>query len=283
MKPLPGLRHRIRDGVAVVLSALPHFRGKGRLTMGIDALLTDYDDPNSFNAMGRLDNVRLHSDLRVFGDKFTFYYREYESDYLAILRKLYKRGNFLDVGSNIGIYIVCMADLVRGARGRIYSIEPLAANVARQKTNIELNGAADVVDLLELAVGETSGTVMMGGDFTTSSINGIVSPAGTVSVPLTTLDELVASGRLHDITLIKMDIEGYEPAVLRGARAFLERDRPILFAEFNRYRMALNGFDMAESWLMLKNLGYAGHKVVDGELVEIGDPGQHENLFFLPR
>ena len=277
------LRHRLRDAAATILSALPHFRGKGRLTLLLDSVLTDYEDPRSFNAVAKIEGVRARVDLRVFSEKFIFYYREYESEYVATVRRLYRGGNFLDVGSNVGIYSVCMADAVRRAGGRIFSIEPLAANVTRQTVNLELNGCADIVEIFQGAVGDEPGTLLMGGDFTTSSINGVVSTAGTVEVEVTTLDELAETRGWPDITMIKMDIEGYEPPVLRGALRLLERNRPILFAEFNRERMDINRFDMTESWLLLKNLGYTGHLLVDGQLRELAEPGRHENLFFLPR
>lgn len=282
MKSLPGLRHALRDGAAAFLGALPLFKGKGRLTVLLDSLLTDYADPSSYITVGRLDYARAYADLRVFGDKFTFYYRRYEPEYIAALRELYTRGNFLDVGSNIGIYVVSMADVVRAGGGRIISIEPLTANITRQHANIELNGCADVVEHIDLAVGSESGTVFMTGDFASSSVNGVVASDGTVPVTVTTLDELAASGRLPDITLIKMDIEGYEPAVLRGGVELLKRDRPVVFAEFNRERMGMNGFAMADSWNLLKSLGYTGHRFVDGQFREISEPGQYENLLFLP-
>ena len=275
-------RHRLRDAAATCLAALPHFRGKGRVTRILDAALTDYSDPRSYMAVARLEGVRMEADLRVFGEKFAFYYREYESEYIALMRKLYRGGNFLDVGSNMGIYVVCMADAVRRAGARIVSIEPLAANVARQRANIELNQCADVVGLIEKAVGERPGTLLMGGNFESSSVNGIITPAGTVPVEVTTLDDLAKAGVLRQISMIKMDIEGYEPAVLRGAVEFLRRDRPVLFGEFNRERLAINGFDMRDSWSLLRSLGYDGHRLVNGGLQRIDDPGTHENLFFLP-
>jgi predicted Zn-dependent peptidase len=52
------LRHRLRDAVATVLSALPHFPGKGRLTLLIDSLLTDYKDPQSFITVAELEGIR---------------------------------------------------------------------------------------------------------------------------------------------------------------------------------------------------------------------------------
>lgn len=275
-------RRRIRNGTAALLSALPQFRGKGRLTLLADRFLTDPRNPASYLAVAELNGVHIELDLRIFGEKFLFYYRRYEPEYIDAVRRLYKDGHFLDIGSNIGTYVVSMARNVRDAGGRIISIEPIPTNVNRQLVNLRLNDCKSLVDLIQVAVGETSGSVLMGGsDLGASSVNGIVSPNGTLSVPLQTLDELSASRGWPRIGLIKIDVEGYEPPALRGAVKLIEQSRPVIFAEFNRYLMAMNGFRMEDSWRMLRDFGYRVHRIVDGSLQELSEPGEHENLFFL--
>jgi FkbM family methyltransferase len=250
--------------------------------MFLDGKLTDYEDPGSYYATTELNGAQITLDLREFGERFMFYYRRYEPQYVATFRKLYAGGNFLDIGSNIGLYVVSMAAAVRQAGGRIYSVEPIPSNLARQQANVELNGCAELLDYAPVVLGAQEGTIRMSGDFGAASVNGVVADGGTREFPMTTLDRLAAERRWTNIGALKIDVEGYEPAVLRGGVEVLRRERPVILAEFNRERMAMNGFAMAESWQLLRELGYRGFALADGKLQELAEPASHENLFFLP-
>lgn len=54
--------------------------------------------------------------------------------------------------------------------------------------------------------------------------------AGSIAVPVTRLDDLTFPCR---VSFVKMDVEGFEFEVLRGAREVIERDRPVIFGEFS--------------------------------------------------
>jgi FkbM family methyltransferase len=225
----------------------------------------------------------IQLDLRSSGDRSLFYRREYEPAYIATLRRLYRDGNFLDIGSNVGIYGVSMAPAVRAARGRIFSVEPVPPNVARQRINVELNRCADIVDLAQVVLGDERGTVHIAGDFASANVNGVVIRDGDNPMyPMTTLDLLAAERGWDNVTVVKIDTEGFDPAVLRGGEALITRCRPIILAEFNRERMRINGFSMSQSWNMLRSLGYEGFALVRGQLTAVTDPAELENLFFIP-
>src|SRR5207248_11593238 len=104
--------------------------------------------------------------------------------------------------------------------------------------------------------------------------------AGDIEVDVRRLDD-IARGWPR-VGLMKIDIEGYEPEMLKGARATIERDRPIIFAEFNRERMAINGFTMDETWRWFVERAYRFYRLQNEKLVELDAPGQHENLFIIP-
>ena len=275
------LRHVLRERFADFLAAMPPFRGKGRITQIVDRRLTNHADPSSYFATADVNGARLVLDLRQFGERFLFYYRQYEPEYVSTLRGLYRRGNFLDIGSNVGIYTISLADKVRAANGRIFSVEAVPENLARQKQNVELNGCADIVEFACVALGAEAGEIRMTGDFSSSNVNAVVADGGSRSFPLIPLDQLSAERGWSDVTLLKIDVEGYEPAVFQGGTELLRRDRPAILAEFNRERMSMNGFAMADSWEMLRALGYRCYALVDGQLQELPEPGDRENLFFM--
>lgn len=120
---------------------------------------------------------------------------------------------FLDVGANIGSYTV----LASGAVGaETICFEPVPATFQHLMDNIYLNRLVDHVTALNVAVGAETGVLEMMADRDT--VNRVVSGEGysgaKVKVPVVTLDETLA-GRVPK--LIKIDVEGFETLVLRGA------------------------------------------------------------------
>jgi len=155
------------------------------------------------------------------------YYRHQavEDDVLALLAR--DAGVIVDVGANIGYVAALMASFAPSAR--IIAFEPLALcrpyleQVARRFPNIEVR---------PLAVGDAAGTAkfLQRQSIDRSSLagKGEAPVTDTIEVEVTTLDEAL---RNLPVDLVKIDVEGFEPAVLRGARGVLTRDRPIVVYE----------------------------------------------------
>src|SRR5207247_2211963 len=80
-----------------------------------------------------------------------------------------------------------------------------------------------------------------------------------VEVSTWRLDDLVSSVNDRDLRLIKIDVEGHEPAVLRGALATLRRRRPIVFCEFNDTLLRSTG---SSSRLLLQSFAEVGYSVI---------------------
>lgn len=137
----------------------------------------------------------------------------------------------LDVGANIGSYTLIGA----GACGaRVHAFEPVPATSDDLATNIRLNDLSDQVCLHRAAVGRRAGTVSISTDRDTT--NHVV-PDGqeslgetrpTTEVPVVALDDLpdLRSDSFAGI-LVKIDVEGFEVDVLKGAREILKDGRLI--------------------------------------------------------
>jgi len=273
----------LRRGARALLSHTPHFRGKGRITLALDHALTDANDPDSYNTTGLLlGRFPFHLDLRPWGQKFAFYYGDWERELIVAFRNLYCGGLFVDVGSSLGLYVVCMSDLVRTAGERIVSIEPIPRNLSRQRENIELNAIGDLVDVVPVCVGAERGVVRLVADETGGDNNAFIATSGGITCDVTPLDELAAERNWPRIGAMKIDVEGYDPLVIEGARARIERDRPIMLVEFNRERMAINGLSIEPAWTFLRALGYRAFRVERDALIPLSNPGEFENLFFVP-
>lgn len=130
-----------------------------------------------------------------------------------VLHFLRKGDLFLDVGANIGSYTV----LASGAVGaETISFEPVPKTFQHLLDNIYLNRLVDRVTPLNVAAGSEAGELEMMADRDT--VNRVVTDkvytGAKVKVPVVTLDEILA-GRVPK--LIKIDVEGFEALVLRGA------------------------------------------------------------------
>jgi FkbM family methyltransferase len=125
---------------------------------------------------------------------------------------------FLDVGANIGSYTV-LASGVRGAT--TWAFEPDPGTVRALERNVELNNLGDKVTIHPLALGEIDGTVAFTQGLDT--VNRVVcdGEANARRVVVRRLDSLVGE---RQPLLIKMDVEGYEQSVVRGAQHLLAAD-----------------------------------------------------------
>lgn len=273
----------LRQMAAWMFRVTPGFRGKGRLVLLADAMLTKSTHADSYVVIGRINLLAtMHFDLRPWGQKFAYYYGEWEREYIELSRQLYAGGAFVDVGSSLGLYVICLGDLVRRAGGVVISVEPVAFNMDRQKANVALNGLESCIRYFPVALGASAGEVTVITDPKQSDNNAMVATDGDLKVPVVTMDSLVQEADVGKIGFIKIDVEGYEPMVIEGARSVISRDHPIIFAEFNRERMQINGFDIAPSWRLLVDQGYRAFSVRAGRLAQLDEPGEAENIFFLP-
>lgn len=130
-----------------------------------------------------------------------------------------------DVGASFGYYTLLMAEKV-GALGRVHAFEPNPAVAALLRQSVAVNGFHPRVSIHQLALGAEDGELRLHVD--PESVGGaFLSPAdaqaGTDAIPVVVrrLDDLVPSD--HKVDFLKVDVEGFEAAVMAGARATLKR------------------------------------------------------------
>lgn len=148
----------------------------------------------------------------------------WEADVMKLMARTLRPGDVVvDVGANVGFHAVLASRLV-GPAGRVYAVEPmpwtldvLRANLARHEcTNVEV---------IPVAAADTGGSMRLAFREDELSSAGLTNGSTGVDVDTAPLDEL-----LPNVTagLVKVDVEGAEPAVLRGARKLLERSGQLL-------------------------------------------------------
>lgn len=126
---------------------------------------------------------------------------------------------FIDVGANVGSYTILACSSI-GARG--YAFEPIPTTYKRLVENIHLNHLDNRVECLNIGVGGKQGRIDFTANMDTTN-HALVSGEqnkNTVSVEVSTLDTVLKD---ELPALIKIDVEGYEAAVLEGALETLEK------------------------------------------------------------
>jgi FkbM family methyltransferase len=157
-----------------------------------------------------------------------------------------------DVGAHAGFYTLLASELV-GSAGKVVAFEPLPHNLAFLRSHLELNAVGNV-EVIEAAVSDVDGVAGFQDGLDSSS--GSISSRGARQVATVSLDALVQEGKIPTPDFLKIDVEGAEMLVLRGARCILEEGAPALF-------LATHGKDVhARCCEYLKSLGYVLEPIV---------------------
>lgn len=142
-----------------------------------------------------------------------------------------KNFNVIDIGTNIGWVALNLAKLSQG--GHVVGFEPDPFNYQVCKNNIDRNRLANLI-ILPYGLGETPGQVNMEVRTPDNRGGNRVAPkdsSGAIAVQIKRLDDVREVSSLPTIHLMKLDVEGYELKVLRGALNLLKKHKPILFIE----------------------------------------------------
>ncbi len=154
-----------------------------------------------------------------------------------------------DVGAHVGYYSLILAKLV-GAGGRVHAFEPLPANVRQVRLHAERNRLEEVVQVHPFALSDTTGRARFRGPVGTrgrglrrgqgylvgvrvQKLTAEAEKFSEIEVEQRRLDDIVDHGEIERPNFLKIDVEGAELHVLRGARQTLARARPVIAAELH--------------------------------------------------
>jgi FkbM family methyltransferase len=130
-------------------------------------------------------------------------------------------GTFVDVGAHVGFFSLLGAKLVGGA-GRVIAVEPDPGNAESLRRNLELN-QYDQVHVEQVALGAEAGTAELYIAEDSGQHSLLARSGKSVSVEVRTLDELWTAADMPPLDVIKIDVEGAELDMLRGAKETLRR------------------------------------------------------------
>ena len=214
--------------------------------------------------------VRLALDLSDHVIGLNILRGQYERDEAAFAQRLLAPGDTaIDAGAHIGFFAMLMAAAV-GPRGHIYAFEPFDPNADLLEQSVAENCFADRVSFRRAAVGGATGTATL--TFPVETLNsggayllrdGTAPLAGNVqkNVPMLALDGLEIR---RPVRFIKMDVEGAEPQVIRGAEKMLREDRPTILSELHPVQLErASGVSAAAFLSQMDDLDYRA-ETIDG-------------------
>ena len=173
---------------------------------------------------------------------------EYDFNNMSLLRLLLSQGKatFFDIGANIGTYTLIASE---AAHATVVSFEPHPKTFARLRENVQRNVRENVLSL-NLALSSEAGEVRLT-DVSESSINRVVSAeensVGVIRVPCRRVDTICRELNLTP-DFVKIDVEGFEDAVLKGFGGYAGTAKLIFIEGGERQEV--------QGWM--ENSGYTG-------------------------
>jgi FkbM family methyltransferase len=187
-------------------------------------------------------------------------YGRYSRDIISVMRALVRPGDHvIDVGAHVGFLSSHLAQLV-GTGGAVYSMEPDPVARPRLEACVEANGYRQI-HVIPLAASDCRGSIQFQAHKDLGHSTAVVRPNHPgftdVKVDCAPIDELLREGRIAaPISFVKIDVEGYECAVLDGMKDLLSRDRPVVITEVNPEMLSLAGRSAQELFGRFVRLDY---------------------------
>ena len=167
----------------------------------------------------------------------------------------------LDIGAHHGLYTLLASKRI-GADGKVVAFEPSPRERRRLERHVRINFRSNVcIEGLALGSEHSKANLFLveGGEDGCNSLRPPAVRAATrsVSVEVVTLDSYLEKAGIRQVDFMKLDVEGGELAVLRGAEKLLEhRPRPVILAEVQDIRTQPWGYRAGEIIRYLSDKGY---------------------------
>lgn len=276
--------------IRYLLTMIPLKRGINPVRAGLyRSMFLDLNE--SFYASARIGHPGFFArfDLRD-RHQFNLYMQgDHEPDTERLFRKLVARKRcIVDIGAYIGTYSLQAAKI--NPKARIYALEPFPKLRDSIEEGIRLNGFQNI-ELIQTAVSDNDGEATLvstdplgesGWNFVTDKT---MEGKDHIKVQTLKLDTILI-GLETPPDIIKIDVEGHELHVLRGARKTLSSPgRREIIIEINETCLRNQGSSGKEVHDFLQEIGYKGHVIKKcGKTMPIAEPGDHTkemNYYYL--
>ena len=181
----------------------------------------------------KLNDIQLNLDIRDSIDReifFTGYYEEKQTQYLIENIKKYNIKRFIDVGANIGVYALTIANSIPNIK--IDAFEPHKGAFERMEVNVKQNNFSNIIKCHNLALSNENkeGFLLAGSRFGEYQSGGAkLSSEGKMKIKQVCGDNVLKD--VNNTIAIKVDVEGLELLVLKGLRNLIKNNRIFLQIE----------------------------------------------------
>jgi FkbM family methyltransferase len=247
--------HVVRGALCSAGRHYPLYRGCGRLAnLPLPVSLSSASDPLSLVTLR--DGSRVWVRLDDFLGRALYYFGDFDRRLTWLLRRVLRPGDaFVDIGANYG-WLSLTASKIVGPAGVVHAVEPQPTVLELLRRSIETSGTKNVV-VHPVGVSDASSHMTLwipAGKFGSASLTRDGSAKGrSIQVPVVHAGTFFCELGLDRVRLLKLDVEGHEDHVIRGAEAWLKNGQveSILF-EWNDPRPV----QTSDTVRILRELGY---------------------------
>jgi FkbM family methyltransferase len=213
----------------------------------------------SYRHFRRSRLIRSPLGQRLFEGAYLVYKIVLEAGPIGRLRPLVTPGGWtIDVGANVGLFTLRFARWV-GDGGRVIAIEPEARNFASLQRRLASSGLGNGVVAIRAVAAEAPGILHLELNPDHPGDHKLASQGEPITA--VTLDQVLGEHGSPNVALIKIDVQGAEMRVLRGAAKVLDRCRPALFIEIDDAALRRQGSHADELVEFLAGLGYQAYSL----------------------
>lgn len=178
----------------------------------------------------------------------------------------------LDVGAHIG-YFTLKAGAIVGKEGKVIAFEPNPKTLKNLRSNIAASGATNIIvqpiactdyeQIITLHDSTAGGNSGLSSFLPTTGQESYSEVLPSYSVRGRPIDDVVRELGLTRVDVVKVDVEGAETMVIRGARETLKLFHPVVVMEMSDSRLRDMGSSLEELAALMMELGYTDHRVID--------------------
>gem|GEM_PF-501581 len=241
-------------------------------------------------AQRRINNIIFEFDTGEFWGTRHMYYGSYAPLIVETMRRFLHRGDrFIDVGANIG-YLSAIGAGIVGKSGEVHSFEPVPAYFQKLQKLVRLNPDYTIV-AKACALGETQGmapiqvTTQIGQNTMVHGLKTSDQVKETIEVPVIRLDSYLEAKGLGEVSLVKIDAQGFEMPILKGLCNYFEQAEflPPIICEIIPRAYPLLGYQLNELSDYMEQHGYQARNVPDASrAVDICNLKHTEDILFMP-
>ena len=226
-------------------------------------------------------------------------FHEFEKAEVGFFERYLQQGDFvLDIGANIGFHTIHASNII-GKEGRVFAFEPVLDTFNHLKENIAINQMSNVIPA-NIGFSDKNEAAKINVSVNYNAWNTLAKrermekhEAGkfdaTETIQLKKLDDwiLLKTFGVEKISLVKIDVEGWEKYVILGGLNYFSKYAPAVMMELSDGNAFAAGYQCSEVYEMFNSLGYEWFRLADAGKKIIPFPKQisffSENLIAVKR